>query len=1162
MPSDISRKLFDKKKHYSGVINQQGRVNLDADLNEQLDIQQYRTHTETRDVIGASGVPKKGDSFKIIPNDDGSDLVISHGKMYVGGLLCELESDPEVTHFHQFYDPKKQKKEKKPKVTYLHQPYYPNPDISCFEVLDSQKIKSPLLKLNDGTYLVYIDAWQREINYLDDPLIQEVALGEADTTTRLQNVWQVKLLSVSSYDATCKTEFNEWKKLITPPTGKLNARTIKVNNSKDPCLLSPSSGYRRLENQLYRVEVQKSDGDLASTRFKWSRDNASIETKIESVNGSIITVTDVGKDKVLGFANGQWVEIVSDESTLKNTPSKLIQILVDPDTREITLPSSIPPDITGNLKLRRWDQSVPEATADGLPASSGWINLEDGVQVSFSEGTYQAGDYWLIPARTTTGEIEWPPYKIPNLSPVEQPPLGIKHYYCRLALLKVKSGKIEAFDCRPLFPSLTEICAEDICFDNNICEFPQAKNVQEALDLLCASNNLRDHNKYLHGFGVICGLKIKCGEKRTGVIIEKGSALDCDGNMVQVKNNNGLSYDLVDEARKKGLIDKDGNGHLCLSVARGANNNTAIFVENFIPQNYWDTVLEGTLLKDFYEDCIKTLIDFFKKQFPIPIKDVVPVPITQRRLTAFINLLFQLINSKTGPYGFISGNDGTGKIDDKKGLKSNLTEDKLLRDFYNNLKKILASKTFCAMFDEDDPYPEYILDDGLDTIFGTSFRLQTRLRLNPDGKYAYTCGKNNKVYVYDLGKKELIQLVDFPAGTDIVLEDLVISKDGKTIFCTGILNDKDSVLAQGAVGADGIIKWSGTSIVAGLKFVSLAVVSSGTLYGIAKGKGFYAIKGIGSSSFSSKNLKEFNATGLMIISEEYKRVVAADDQLNSLGIESSVFSRLIIFNVDYSEGSECYIPLSGNDTWNDITIFENTVFATGKNEKGSRVVVRYGLEKGNPVSTEIEIQNNSILRLATYTSSNKENFLLVTIANELKVVRVMLNKGEMKIDERFRIPVQPYPTDIAIDKKTNSGYVLNCFVNTLTAMNMPQVFFNKPSHDYTHEPPINLAIYRDKAIEAYKDVLSHILQHLKDCFCDKFLIDCPDCREEDKVYLGCVEVRNSQIYNICNFSKRKYVKSFRTVEYWLSTVPVLPILKQAFTKFCCTVPDIWAKKMG
>jgi hypothetical protein len=1136
MSSDFSRKTFDPKKHYSAVQKQQGRVDLDADWNEQHDIFQYRTQTETRDVIGASGVPKKGGSFKVIPKPDASDLSVAPGHMYVGGLLCESEGT---------------------QVTYLNQPYYPNPDVSLFDIPTSPPNSPPFLKLKDGTYLVYVDAWQREVNYLDDPRIQEVALGDTDTATRLQNVWQVKLLSVTSATATCKSNITEWNDLILPSTGKLNAQAKKVDDTGNPCVLPPGSGYRGMENQLYRVEIQKG-GDLSNTTFKWSRDNASVETKIESVNGSIITVADMGKDEILGFAGSQWVEIVSEESTLKSTPRPLFQVLfVNPAIREITLSASVPADMTGNLKLRRWDQDVPEATADGLPASSGWNDLENGVQVAFSPGTYRAGDYWLIPARVATGEIEWPPYEIPNISPVEQLPLGINHYYCRLALFTVQAGNISNYqDCRPLFPSLTEICAEDICFDNNNCDFPQARNVQEALDLLCAADDLREHNKLLHGLGVICGLKIKCRFTRNGVIIEKGSALDCEGNMIHVKNQNGLPYDLVEKAREKGFIDKDGNGQVCLSIARGANNGAEISIEDFVPQKFWDTVLEGTLLKDFYEDCIKNLIDFFKQQFSFPVTEQVPVPVTQRRLTALLNLFYAAINAKSGPYGFISGNDEQGKPDENEGLGLRPTEDQLLREFYHDLKELLASETFCAMFDKDDPYPEYLLDDGLDTIFGTPLRTHFRLRLHPEGNFAYTCGNNNKVYVYDLGKKELIQSSNFPSDSNIKLQDIALTEKGDRIYGVGIQNDKDSVFAKGIIKPGGLIEWGSPSIKTDSKFVRFAHVSSDRLFGINKSYGLFDIKGIGSPSFSADVLKKFNATGLMVISDETRLVIAAEGESRGTGIESSEFSRLIVIDPRQPVTVVNEIPLSGTDSENDIAIFENIVYATGNNQQGKRVIAAFDLQKEGQQTDEVNIESNSFLRLATYSSNDKEDYLLVTVADALKVVRVRLKKGKMEMDDKFRIPVQLVSMGIAIDGKNHAGYVLNAIVNTLTSMNMHRVFHKSPAPDFTHEPPENLAIYHESAIEAYKDVLSHILQYLKDCFCDKFLVDCPECDEDEKVYLGCVEVRDSKVYNICNFSKRKYVKSFRTVEYWLSTIPILPIVKQAFTKVCCTVFDI------
>ena len=58
MKGDISRETFDVAKHYSGVRMQQGRVQTDADWNEQEALQRRRTQIEARDVIGRCGAPE------------------------------------------------------------------------------------------------------------------------------------------------------------------------------------------------------------------------------------------------------------------------------------------------------------------------------------------------------------------------------------------------------------------------------------------------------------------------------------------------------------------------------------------------------------------------------------------------------------------------------------------------------------------------------------------------------------------------------------------------------------------------------------------------------------------------------------------------------------------------------------------------------------------------------------------------------------------------------------------------------------------------------------------------------------------------------------------------------------------------------------------------
>src|SRR5215218_8046871 len=104
-------------KHYTGVLKQQGRVDLDADSNEAHEMAEYLRHTLTRDVIGPCGFPEKGGGFNVVwgffvggvlvdeldPTVDeldatadriGADLMISPGRGYVDGILCELEATP------------------------------------------------------------------------------------------------------------------------------------------------------------------------------------------------------------------------------------------------------------------------------------------------------------------------------------------------------------------------------------------------------------------------------------------------------------------------------------------------------------------------------------------------------------------------------------------------------------------------------------------------------------------------------------------------------------------------------------------------------------------------------------------------------------------------------------------------------------------------------------------------------------------------------------------------------------------------------------------------------------------------------------------------------------------------------------------------------------
>ena len=418
MKGDFTRATFTPEKHYHGVLKQQGRVDMDADWNEQGAITSHRVETETVDVIGPCGAPVGDAGFVLTAVSGGTNINISAGRAYADGILCENEADVLITA---------------------------QPDLPNFT-----------LPTTAGIYIAYLEVWLRHIISLDDDNIREVALGGPDTCTRAKTVWQVNLFNAGALGATvdCTTDVP----LFTPSTGTLSARAEPDPTSDDICTIPAKAGFRRLENQLYRVEIHDGGNVGAAgvnATFKWSRDNGSVVTSWTAQAGNDLTVTSVGRDSVLGFAAGQWVELIDDVHELNFQPGTLVQLTnvqgltltIDPATATGSVNFA---DFPGNPKIRRWDSA-------GLVSltTTGWLDLEDGVQVQFANGTYETGDYWLIPARTNTGDVDWPLDPATN-QPRFELPKGIRRHFCKLAVVQLTGTTWSVITtCMPTFPPLT-----------------------------------------------------------------------------------------------------------------------------------------------------------------------------------------------------------------------------------------------------------------------------------------------------------------------------------------------------------------------------------------------------------------------------------------------------------------------------------------------------------------------------------------------------------------------------------------------------------------------------------------------------------------------------------------------------------------------------------
>jgi hypothetical protein len=498
MNGDLTRVTFDPLKRYLRVVMQQGRVQLDADWNEQTAILLHFLQTLAADLIGQHGGPpdlvkvggaiiQKNLGFEIITSDSqliaigditekdrsiamleaaSPKILIGKGRYYVEGRLCEIDD------------------------------YLPYSKQLGYPWLNEQGTEEKFNELVPGLYLAYLDVWERFVTSLEDPGIREVALNGADTAARYKQVWQIKIKTpaLSPDDAVRCVNFDWDRQLndLKPKNrGSLRAKAKEDSDSDQDklCIAAPDARFRGVENHLYRVEVHQggmaanndSRGGAPIATFKWSRENGSIVAPVLKKDGNKLIVGGF-RDSARWFTDGgQWVELTHDEIELRGARGTMVwatnvdgeTLSIDANTRtgEIFDPSEIVKNAAGaaepkfkHLKARAWDhkETGENDTQEGAlkitetesgDFEKGWMDLEDGVQIQFVKAEpahkYRTGDYWLIPARIITGDVEWPVEKVPESAanpqkmidrPKAMPPHGVEHHYAPLAIVQLEPG--------------------------------------------------------------------------------------------------------------------------------------------------------------------------------------------------------------------------------------------------------------------------------------------------------------------------------------------------------------------------------------------------------------------------------------------------------------------------------------------------------------------------------------------------------------------------------------------------------------------------------------------------------------------------------------------------------------------------------------------------
>lgn len=525
MKADISAHTFRPSAHFAAVVVGQGQALVDSAINEQEEIARHRVAVMTGDVVGPSGVPKETGGFAVSVAPDGRDLLVSPGRIYVDGILCVNEprvvaatvdsatavtvdvAAPDGTPFAagQWVDvstaagttraqlagaagrnlvlagtalslPAAGERIRLQRVTSLRS----QPDRFTFDPFDPADPDH----IPPGACRVELDVWYRHITPIEDPSIREVALGDAESATRLKAIWQLRLVPAGVVGGgSCATG-------IAAAPGQLLVSTVPGAPSDDPCVLPDEAGYRGLENQLYRVEVHSCSA--TEVVLKWQRDNASTASRVLSL-GTTLLLEDMGPDDERGFGTAPYVEVTDDALELDQHPSDLVAVLT-PDRPRRTLTLAAAPAaarLDRRARARRWDGRL--AIDPTSPTASQPLRLERGVQVVLLPGALRPGDYWLIPARTSNsaggGTIGWPTDD--SGVPLPQPPQGIEHHRAALALVDTDAsvflaGVGHVRECRTLFPPLTAIAASDVSVDPAPCGLAGVSTVQQAIDALCS----------------------------------------------------------------------------------------------------------------------------------------------------------------------------------------------------------------------------------------------------------------------------------------------------------------------------------------------------------------------------------------------------------------------------------------------------------------------------------------------------------------------------------------------------------------------------------------------------------------------------------------------------------------------------------------------------
>src|SRR6266496_3928105 len=274
MHGDLSTPFTTRDINFAGILEQQGRVSLDADANAATAIALAWQDTEASDVIGSgvAAVPADApNSFfvtKAAVDVAGNVLItVSGGRVWVDGILVQLEGTAPITR----------------KATYLQPPVAAPPAAIVANTRDA----------------IVLEVYREALSPFQRPdLLIEPALGGPDTIERIHTSFDFRLLRLIAGDdcgdLAAKLDDNLAAK------GHLTVSLLPTTVVPGPCPVNDAGGYTGFEHALYRIEIANVAG---APQFKWSQFNGGLVGRADFQAGLATILSNLQPIVTSGLSN-------------------------------------------------------------------------------------------------------------------------------------------------------------------------------------------------------------------------------------------------------------------------------------------------------------------------------------------------------------------------------------------------------------------------------------------------------------------------------------------------------------------------------------------------------------------------------------------------------------------------------------------------------------------------------------------------------------------------------------------------------------------------------------------------------------------------------------------------------------------------------------------